>query len=540
MLDQIITRSYYLKRHLSAPLLKERLEYLKYWTDKGSARNTLKAVANYLLRVIEFLHLESGKIITIEEIEKAANAWGKHKFNHPMKQAEFSNSGKERFKLYAIDWLKSIKKLDLSFQEKATLFYKIFGRNHALGRHISAPLLNERLQYLKYWDENGSTIGNLRRISQYLLVIMDYLNFLELRIVTIQEIHSAADIWAKAQSKRSFKRISNFSKFAKARFIRDARHWFNMLGCLREEDKEPIPFEEYLNKYIEFMRKEQGLSENTIYSRFFTIKDFLSNIAEKINSLSETTPLIVDGILEKKYNKDGYSRRTIQSYASIIRSFLKYAEDQKLCQKNLANSIKAPRVYRYESLPYSPSWDDVKKLLENSKTDNPTDIRDYAILMLLSIYGMRCSEVTHLRLDDLDWKNELIYLRRAKRSKPQIFPFTKIVGEAILRYIKEVRPNNCTLREIFICRRSPYRPLKSAAVYIIVSRRLKPLNLKIKHHGPHALRHACATHLINEGVSLKEISDHLGHQGLDTTRIYAKVDLSNLRKVSDFEVGELL
>jgi site-specific recombinase XerD len=86
----------------------------------------------------------------------------------------------------------------------------------------------------------------------------------------------------------------------------------------------------------------------------------------------------------------------------------------------------------------------------------------------------------------------------------------------------------------------PYRPLETSTVYQIVSRRLKPLNLNIKHHVPHALRHACATHLINEGITLKEISDHLGHQGLDTTRIYAKVDLISLRKVADFKIGDLL
>lgn len=153
---------------------------------------------------------------------------------------------------------------------------------------------------------------------------------------------------------------------------------------------------------------------------------------------------------------------------------------------------------------------------------------------------MRCSEVVHLRLDDLDWKNEQLYLRRAKRSKPQIFPLTKMVGEAILRYIKEVRPNSYSLREIFITRRSPYRPLDTSAIYQIVSKRLKHLAPDIKHHGPHALRHACATRLINEGVTLKEISDHLGHQGLDTTRIYAKVDLVSLRKVADFQMGDLI
>jgi len=171
--------------------------------------------------------------------------------------------------------------------------------------------------------------------------------------------------------------------------------------------------------------------------------------------------------------------------------------------------------------------------LSNSRTDYPTDVRDYAILLLLSVYGMRRSEVARLNLKDINWENEQLYLRRAKRSKPQVFPLSKIVGEAILHYLKEVRPKHCKLTELFIARRSPYQALTAGAIYAIVNRRLKPLNLPVKHHGPHALRHACATHLINEGFSLKEISDHLGHQQLETTRIYAKVDLINLRKVAE-------
>ncbi len=63
--------------------------------------------------------------------------------------------------------------------------------------------------------------------------------------------------------------------------------------------------------------------------------------------------------------------------------------------------------------------------------------------MLLSVYGMRCSEVTHLRLEDIDWKNEQLHLRRAKGSKPQKFPLSKSTGEAILNYLKHIRPNNC-------------------------------------------------------------------------------------------------
>lgn len=134
----------------------------------------------------------------------------------------------------------------------------------------------------------------------------------------------------------------------------------------------------------------------------------------------------------------------------------------------------------------------------------------------------------------------MLYLKRAKRSKSQVFPLSKPVGNAILNYLKRVRPNNCLLREVFLCKRAPYRILSSSAIYQIVSKNLKPLNLNIKHHGPHALRHACATHLINEGISLKEISDHLGHRGLETTRIYTKVDLNNLRKIAEFNIGDLL
>jgi integrase/recombinase XerD len=536
MFSKIFSKSYTVSKHINAPLLEERLEYLQYWNQLGRATGTLQSIAQYLLRIIDYLHLETNNIVTRKEIELAANTWGNYQYNHPQKRAPFSKCGKERFIWYATDWLKKLNRLEP--EDTIPLFNKIFQRKHALLRHANMLLLEERLKYLQYWDENGAVASTLRSIAQYLLIVMKYLNFNEPRIILLNEIEKAADEWAAGD--KHFKRKTNHSRFARARFIHSASHWLKMLGCLEPQSKQSVPFEEYLNLYIAYMRHEQGLSENTIKSRFGQLQDFLINIAGQNHIFTDLTTLIVDGVLTKKCNIDGYSRRTIQSYASVIRSFLRYSENQDWCQKGLADSIKTPRVYQYESLPYSPSWDDVKKLLVSSKSDHSTDIRDYAILLLLSVYGMRCSEVINLRLEDLDWENEQLYLRRAKRSKPQIFPLSKIVGEAILHYLQEVRPNNCLLSTVFLCMRSPYRPLKAAAVYQLVSRRLISLDLKIRHYGSHALRHACATHLINEGVSLKEISDHLGHQRLDTTRIYAKVDLANLRKVAEFDLGGLL
>lgn len=537
MLDKLIKRAYYLNKHLAAPLLKEREDYLQYWADKGTDLHTLKSIAYYLLRIIQFLHLETDGIITLEALEKAATAWGEFQSNHPMKKT-FSKTGEKRFIWFSIDWLKRINRLGPLPEEQIPLFNLWFKRRHALKRHTTAPLLQERLLYLQHLTDLKAKECSLRVIASYLLIIMDSLRFYTIRMVTLHEIEEAAQKWA--ENEKVSRRKSTFSKFSKRRFIYNAGTWFKMLGCLVKEPKPTIPFQEYRDKYMEYMMQGQGLAEETVYNRSLVLKDFLTNVNVPLQTLSAILPSTIDEVVTRKYDRDGYSRKSVQSYASVVRSFLKYAENQQWCQKGIADSVKAPRVYRHETLPSSPHWNDIKKLLSNSQTDYPTDIRDHAVLMLLSVYGMRRSEASGLKLEDIDWENERIYLRRAKGSKPQIFPLSRIVGETILRYLKEVRPHHCKLKEVFIALRSPYRALTPNAIYAIVSRRLKPLNLPIKHHGPHALRHACATHLINQGFSLKEVSDHLGHQELETTRIYARVDLVNLRKVAEQDWRELL
>jgi len=160
--------------------------------------------------------------------------------------------------------------------------------------------------------------------------------------------------------------------------------------------------------------------------------------------------------------------------------------------------------------------------------------------MLLAVYGLRRKEVVNLLLEDLDWKNEAIYIRRAKGTKPQVFPLSKTVGDSILRYLKKARTKGCLHREVFLKTKVPNEPLTAPSVTAIASKYLKPMNLPIQHHGAHALRHACATHLMQENISLKEISEHLGHKNLDSTRVYAKVDINGLRKVADFDFGGVL
>jgi integrase/recombinase XerD len=537
MFEKIIKRSYYRKKHIDAPLLNERTKYIQYWADKGRALNTLHGIAIYLLRIVEFLHLESRRTVKLEEIDKAANAWATYQYNHPQKRNKFSKCSKERFTWYAIDWLKKLEWLEPLPEERIPLFNCIFERRHALRRHINAPLLKERLLYLQKWADGGATTNTLRHIAHYLLAVIDFLKLDKKESASPKEIQKAAEKWA-ARTSGNIYRKKGSSKASERRFKSIATNWLDMIGKLKRPKEKTNPYWKFITQYIDYMRKERGLSEETIYSRACVLKDFFK-CNESSASLYLMTPLNIDDVLKKKH-LEGQCRRSIQTYASILRTFFTYAEGKKWCQPSLSQSIKTSRVYRHEELPQGPSWDDVQKLIATTEGDRPTNIRDRAILLLLAVYGLRSGEVTQLHLEDLDWENELLLIKRTKTFKAQNFPLSQTVGNAILLYLKKVRPNEYPCREVFLSRRAPYRPLTSSAIFQIVSKRLKPLVLNLKHHGPHALRHACATRLINEGISLKEISDHLGHRSMESTRIYAKVDLSQLRKVADFEISDLI
>ena len=153
-------------------------------------------------------------------------------------------------------------------------------------------------------------------------------------------------------------------------------------------------------------------------------------------------------------------------------------------------------------------------------------------MRLLITYGLRACEVCALRLDDVDWTRGQLMISRAKRRDGQVYPLVSSVAASIARYLKVVRPAS-TDRHIFLALLRPWRPIRPANIYTAVSRRLRTLGITYPRHlGPHSLRHSAAQRLLSEGLSMKEIGDHLGHRSSASTRIYTKVDLSALRSVA--------
>ena len=414
------------------------------------------------------------------------------------------------------------------------MFEKLYQCVNTINRHITAPMVEERIQFLKYLEKQQMTHNTLRNVAHYLLIICDYLNLFERKseIVRFSEIEQAATRWAERPTKPRKRRVQN-SLLARKLFIRHTTQWLRFLGRL-EEDVSPVICNSLIAPFSQFMKKEKGLSDRTIELYCLIAEDFLERIKVKeINSLAEISVTDVVKAFEIKIAEGKYARTTIQNYASGLRVFFRYAKGCGWC-KNLSGAIISPRVYRHEQLPLGPSWDEVEQLLHLAEGDRPADIRDRAILLILVIYGLRNSEVVQLRLDDFDWEHNILFVKRPKMRDKVEFPLSIIVGEAVLRYLQEVRPI-VNYREVFLTLNAPFRPLRTG-LWAIVSSRLHSLSNTLPHFGPHALRHACAMRLLERGMSLKEIGDRLGHQDPDSTRIYAKVNLDGLRQVAEFDL----
>lgn len=200
----------------------------------------------------------------------------------------------------------------------------------------------------------------------------------------------------------------------------------------------------------------------------------------------------------------------------------------------MSSYLISPRIYTCEILPASPNENDLNRISHFYDGNTPSAIRNKAILLLLIEYGMRSGEVAGLKLSDIDWERDVLYLHREKgHRKQQVLTLKANVGNAILRYIKEVRCNERGYREVSLKLKNPVRPMTPKGICHAVSNAIKGLCVHVEHVGPHSLRRAFATIRINKGHTFKDIADVLGHRRLDTTRIYAKVDLKSLRQVSD-------
>jgi len=266
---------------------------------------------------------------------------------------------------------------------------------------------------------------------------------------------------------------------------------------------------QFLSEFDAYLGTAKGLAEGTRrkYGRF--VQGFLNGWCG--DSPPNWRALSVEDLRTYvRHELSSKRRRPSNSPIVALRAMLRFLAVRGLVQPGLEETLPRIRRWRHATLPSSLSSDDV----------------------LLARTGMRAAEVTHLSLDDVDWASGIIHIRGAKSRRDRDLPLFRDVGRALLAYIKRERPSS-SYRAIFLQAVTPARPFTdSSAISKIVRRALSRADIAPARGAAHLLRHAAATTMLTGGTSFKNIADVLGHQSLQSTALYAKLDLPSLSRIA--------
>jgi site-specific recombinase XerD len=398
----------------------------------------------------------------------------------------------------------------------------------------SVPFRDERQRFLDHMRNGGWHPHTIRLYELRLAVFASRVDIMTTGGVTQAQIESAADDLENTPS--LYRRSQTASASERMWFVRVARRWLRFIGRFRE--REPAPYTNVIRDFETFLDQDRGLSPASVGLMSNRVSQFLVWLDRVQIKLPDVSITDVEAFLASERPRT-WSRVTVSICVACLRSFFRYTGKAGLCAKNIAGAIDAPRLYSQSNLPRGPSWPQVRRLISSIGQKSATEIRDRAMIILLALYGIRRGELSALRLDSFDWEKEQLIVKRGKLYCEQLYPLVREAGDAVLLYLQKGRPRT-THRELFLSSSAPFGPITPNGVSSIVQRRMKALGEQLPHLGPHSLRHACATHLLAAGCSLKEIGDHLGHRDPRSTLVYAKVDLKALREVARLDLGGLI
>ncbi len=282
------------------------------------------------------------------------------------------------------------------------------------------------------------------------------------------------------------------------------------------------------------MHDLRGLAATTREERVVDAKRILDALGDRSDPdlLKDMDTRDVDAYVHGR--STGLRRSSIKQVTGSLRIFLRYLYGSGRVTRDLTSLVTSPMLYAYEGIPSALRPEDVKQVLSITRQDRTVGgLRDYAVLLLLATYGLRAGEITSLRLEDIDWKRDVLHVRHSKTGAHSSLPLLPEPGEALLAYLKGGRPQT-GLREVFLCLPAPLRPFRDGStLYGTIRNRLSAAGvMPVGKRGPHAFRHARAISLLRAAVPLKAIGDILGHRSEVATGAYLKLATEDLRAVA--------
>jgi integrase/recombinase XerD len=402
-------------------------------------------------------------------------------------------------------------------------------------KHRNAPCRAERERYMAYLLEIGTRRERIRDVATMLLHVVRLLELNVFRPVRMDEIIEGTKLWLEDPEAQSHRKTGMPSPY---QFKRVAINWFRFQGMLLAPPERPSRFASLLSDFLNAMRLQRGLAQDTLQSYRSRITAFLNWLELRGVNFSDLKALDIEEYLAARHSDEG-SQASVAAHCAALRTFFGFAQHQGWCSWGIRESIARPRTPRVVANMKVPSWEGVRQVISSIGDSRHADLRARAMILLHSIYAFRSVEVRGLTLEDIDWRRGTITVRRAKGGKTQQFPLQDEVGEAIALYLERARPK-CSCRSVFVTLHPPYRPILGHSMGTIVGRRVKKADTSNQAWGPHMFRRACATQLLRTGSSLQDIADLLGHSNLRSVSIYARFDTASLRDVAEFSLRELI
>ncbi|HBP65948.1 MAG TPA: hypothetical protein DD730_17245 [Desulfosporosinus sp.] len=292
-----------------------------------------------------------------------------------------------------------------------------------------------------------------------------------------------------------------------------------------------IAIEVEIDRFRKYLFEVAGLSNSTVIDQCNTVKAFLySSFPEKNSSSEEITAdhIRIYFTHSLRHLSAGSKKTIISRIRSYIR-FLQFA-DGFHSDEILKLPMTSP-VWNQAALPKYITEADTGRLLATYDRTKPTGIRNYAIARCLKDLGLRSSEVAGLSLDDFNWILGTVTIKKTKSHSERTLPLHAITGQAIEMYMLHSRP--ATLEKILFVRMKNEKGHAMGPSQVRETVRSAAISAGLDNFtGTHMLRHAAANRMINSGIDLKTIADVLGHKSIETTCIYTKLNITQLKDVA--------
>jgi site-specific recombinase XerD len=291
------------------------------------------------------------------------------------------------------------------------------------------------------------------------------------------------------------------------------------------------PLEAEQTRYGAYMSEVRGLRRTTISGQLRRLRLFFQflQLDRKPFSFQNLRLNQVEAYLRKAARSN--CRVSMHRIVCCLRGFLRFKHAEGQLLRPLHRQLAAPRVYQMETLPRAVAWSKIRELLRSIDCSEPSGLRDFTMIYLAAVYGLRQSEVTSVTLDDINWRERTLQILQSKSGQVIHLPLTDEAANVLIRYLRESRPQT-KQRHLFLKLLAPSGPLSPYGFHNALRRCIRLSGLELKPGGSHMLRHSLATHLLHQGVGVKTIGDTLGHRAIQSTSTYLRLGVEELRDVA--------